>query len=209
MAYIYESEEGNQYPVSEQDIKGRFKNISWEMDKFEPPQGFFPVKNIAMPKETISTVYEEGAPVKNEEDNSYSRTWNAIELDEEIVAARLETERNKLKALAKAKRSQAEKAGLEVNGVQLKTTVEDQNRITSIITNAQFASIETVDFKSENGWVVLSLDQIKGLAGAIALHIQKCFTANKVVDLKIDTVVNTQEDIDNFDINQEWEIAYV
>lgn len=208
MTYLYESEEGIEYPLTEQDIKNKFKNVSWEMDNFSPPNGYFLVTNIAKPADTISTVYEEGAPEKNE-DGVYSKVWNSIELDAELVTARLNRARDKLKMLSKAKRTEIEKSGLEIGGIQLKTSVEDQNRITSIITNAEFASIESVDFKSESGWVVLSLDQIKGLAGAIASHIQKCFSVNKAIDTKIDTDINTQEDIDNFDINQEWEIAYV
>jgi hypothetical protein len=63
--------------------------------------------------------------------------------------------------------------------VRVLTGKSDQDRVTSVVVNAQLAGIESVDFKADSGWVTVSIDDLKAIARAIALHVQACFTAER------------------------------
>ena len=73
----------------------------------------------------------------------------------------------------------AKRWAVETGGATVGTTIDDQNRITSVIANAQLAGVASVDFKAQSGWVTLSLTQMQGIAAAIALHVQACFSAER------------------------------
>jgi hypothetical protein len=64
-------------------------------------------------------------------------------------------------------------------GMSVGTAIDDQNRITSVVANAQAAGVATVDFKAASGWVTLTLQEVQAIAAAIALHVQACFTAER------------------------------
>lgn len=86
-----------------------------------------------------------------------------------------------LKAAVTEKRWEIEEGGVGLpDGTRILTAKTDQNRITSVVVNAQLAGIASVDFKAETGWMTLSLDQITGIAGAVARHVQACFSAERV-----------------------------
>ena len=74
------------------------------------------------------------------------------------------------------------------NGVQVATGIDDQNRITSVIANARLANLDTVSFKATNGWVTLTLAELEGVAAAIAMHVQACFSAERAHHEAIDAL---------------------
>ena len=88
--------------------------------------------------------------------------------------------KNALKLKVTDFRWQVETGGLTLqNGVRVATSTADQNRITSVIANAQLAGVTSVDFKAAFGWVTLTLAEVQGIAAAIALHLQACFSAER------------------------------
>ena len=108
-----------------------------------------------------------------------------------------------LMAAVSAKRWAVETGGLTLpGGATVGTTIDDQNRITSVITNAQLAGVVSVDFKAQSGWVTLSLEHMRGIAAAIALHVQACFSAERAHH----EAINAASDVElyGYDINAGW-----
>lgn len=99
-----------------------------------------------------------------------------------------------LKEEITALRWQRETGGLTLpNGVRVATGIEDQNRITSVIANAQLAGVEKVDFKAASGWVTVTVRELQAIAAAIAVHVQACFTAERVHHEAIDALAAQYE----------------
>ncbi len=108
-----------------------------------------------------------------------------------------------LMAAVSAKRWAAETGGLTLpGGATVGTTIDDQNRITSVIANAQLAGVASVDFKAQSGWVTLSLTQMQGIAAAIALHVQACFSAERTHHEAI--AAASDAELYSYDINAGW-----
>ena len=113
------------------------------------------------------------------------------------------TLRQDLREQVTALSRQHETGGLTLpGGVRVATGVEDQNRITSVIANAELAGVESMDFKAESGWVTLSLDQVRGIAAAVALHVHACYAAERAHHDAIAAASETE--LMAYDINTGW-----
>lgn len=105
-------------------------------------------------------------------------------------------------------RWQHETGGITLSGgIQIATGTEDQNRITSVIANAQLAGVTTVDFKSSTGWVTLTLAEVQGIAAAIAVHVQACFSAERAHHEAIEALASI-EALQAYDITAGWPAEY-
>ena len=87
-------------------------------------------------------------------------------------------------------------------GISVGTTIDDQNRVTSVIANAQLAGVDSMDFKAQSGWVTLSLDQVRGIAAAVALHVHACYAAERAHHVAI--AAASDADLYGYDINTGW-----
>lgn len=133
-----------------------------------------------------------------------------VELVEGIYHARytlaplpVDQVRADLMAAVSAKRWAVETGGLALpGGAVVGTTIDDQNRITSVIANAQLAGVASVDFKAQSGWVTLSLEHMRGIAAAIALHVQACFSAERAHHDAIAAASDVE--LYGYDINAGW-----
>lgn len=119
-----------------------------------------------------------------------------------------------IKAMVTAQRWSIEIGGLMLpTGVRVATGIDDQNRITSVIANARLAGLTEVSFKAASGWVTLSIDELDGVAAAIALHVQHCFNAERAHHEAIDALAlqyaddpqGLQAALQAYDINAGWE----
>lgn len=118
----------------------------------------------------------------------------------------VEERRARLKDAATARRWEIETGGLTLpNGIRVLTGKADQNRITSVIVNAQMAGIEAVDFKADSGWTRLTVAEITAIACAIGRHVQACFTAERVHHEAIDQL--DAAGIDTYDLAAGWPIT--
>lgn len=77
-----------------------------------------------------------------------------------------------------ARRWELETGGITIGGITVNTGLDDQNRITSVLASIALG-VESVDFKTADGWVTLAAEEIQGIAAAIGQHIQACFTAER------------------------------
>lgn len=126
-------------------------------------------------------------------------TYDIIEIDVE------ELRQNKLQA-ATDMRWQVMTGGMALNGVSIGTTIDDQNRITSVVANAELAGLtdaDEVDFKAASGWVRISIGQIKAIAGAIGQHVQACYSAERVHHEAIEAL-ETREEVAAYDVTTGW-----
>lgn len=115
----------------------------------------------------------------------------------------LEERRTQLKDAATAQRWSVETGGITLpGGIRVLTTKADQNRITSVIVNAQVAGIESVDFKADSGWTLLSIAEIVGIACAIGLHVQACFSAERAHHEAIDQL--DAAGVETYDVASGW-----
>jgi hypothetical protein len=97
-------------------------------------------------------------------------------------------------------------------GVRVATGIDDQNRITSVIANARLAGLDSVSFKAASGWVTLTLAELEGVAAVIAMHVQQCFSAERVHHEAIDALEQLhaeddqalQQALEAYDVEQGW-----
>lgn len=111
------------------------------------------------------------------------------------------------------KRWEVETGGITLStGVRVATGIDDQNRITSVIANARLTGIEMVSFKAESGWVTLTLSELEGVAAAIAMHVQQCFSAERAHHEAVDALAEQHEGdaesldiaLKNYDLQSHW-----
>lgn len=126
--------------------------------------------------------------------------------DEPMTAA-------KLKDTVTAYRWEVETGGITLpGGVRVATGIDDQNRITSVVANAERAGLEQVDFKAAEGWAKVTLAELQAIATAVALHVQACFSAERMHHEAIDALVAQhqgdaqalQAALDGYDESASW-----
>lgn len=69
-----------------------------------------------------------------------------------------------------------ENGGITLNGVTVKT---DQESRANLLGARDLNT--SIDWKTKNGFVTLTAEQIAAIATAVGVHIQKCFSAEKTV----------------------------
>lgn len=104
---------------------------------------------------------------------------------------------------ATAERWNRETGGITIGGVQVGTTLDDQNRMSGVLSAIQLGGLESVDFKAQSGWVQLTAPELQGIALAISAHVQACFTAERAHHEAIEQL-QTQADVDAYDVLAGW-----
>lgn len=108
-----------------------------------------------------------------------------------------------LLAAATAERWNRETGGILLGGVQVGTALDDQNRLSGVLSAIQLGGLESVDFKAQSGWVQLTAAELQGIALAISAHVQACFTAERAHHEAIEQL-QTQADVDAYDVMAGW-----
>ena len=145
-------------------------------------------------------------PLAPQEDaeGQWSQAFEVRAMLPEDIEQALQAEQARLAAAVTARRWEVETGGITLpTGTRVGTTVEDQNRISTVIGNAQLAGITQVDFKSKSGWVSLSLDDMRGISSAIARHVQACFSAERNHHEAIDTLTSLAQALE-YDVRTGW-----
>lgn len=120
-----------------------------------------------------------------------------------LIAETVEDLKAELQRAAAAKRWAVESGGITVGGVRVSTAIEDQNRITSVIANAGAAGVQAVDFKAASGWVSLTLPELSAVAAAIARHVQRCYSAERMHSEAI-AALSVLADAQAYDLSTGW-----
>lgn len=120
----------------------------------------------------------------------------------------MEDRRRSLRERVTEHRWEIETGGITLqNGVRVLTGKPDQDRITAVIVNADIAGIDAVDFKADSGWARLTLDELRGVARAIGLHVQACFSAERTHHAAIDQL-RTEAETEAYDISAGWPLTH-
>ncbi|OUL16984.1 hypothetical protein B0X78_02985 [bacterium AM6] len=115
----------------------------------------------------------------------------------------LEEVKADLVAAATAERWERETGGILIGGVQVGTGLDDQNRLSGVLSAIQLGGLESVDFKAQSGWLQLTAPELQGIALAISAHVQACFTAERAHHEAI-AQLQTQADVDAYDLMAGW-----
>ena len=128
--------------------------------------------------------------------------WNgtAVVRDPALVLARVKQQRRSELA---AFRYQKETAGITLNGMMIKTDLESQAKITGAWSFSQLNPAVLIDWKGENGWIQIDAPTISVIAGAVAGHVQGCFSQERVHSDAIDAL-ETAEAIQAYDFTTGW-----
>ncbi len=129
---------------------------------------------------------------------------SALPEGETIAPPGLDEIKARLSAAATARRWAIETSGLGLpDGSRVQTGSDDQARITAVLVNADLAGVETVNFKAASGWVSLSIEQVRAIAGAIGRHVQACFDAERAHHEAIAALVSVEQAAE-YDVNAGW-----
>lgn len=159
----------------------------------ETPQPDF---DLATHKAVEGELLDEGA--------TWVQQWDLVPLSEAEISDALAAEKARLIAAVTARRWEVETGGIAFpDGTRIGTTIDDQNRITAVIANAELAGVTSVDFKAASGWVSLTLDEVRGVAAAIAVHVQGCFSEERAHHEAIEAL-QTLADVSAYDISAGW-----
>ncbi|SOC56461.1 protein of unknown function [Chromohalobacter canadensis] len=96
--------------------------------------------------------------------------------DELAAAAQLDT----LAALADY-RFEVETGGIEIDGQRILTDRESQAQLTGAYQALTQPFVDSIDWKSADGWVTVSEAELRPIAEAVARHVQGSFTAERRV----------------------------
>lgn len=111
------------------------------------------------------------------------------------AALTVEETRARLVALAGRKRRQAEEGGTTVEGGRFETDRTTQQMLTSAVLAAQVVGGPTVfQWKTADGFVSLTADQVRAIALAVSQHVQACFAAEAELVAAIGAGIVTTED---------------
>lgn len=132
----------------------------------------YPVDEIKPP---LTWTQHYGAPEITVTDGRATATYPVVDYSEDEVTAILEAAKSAKRAEIAAARWAAETAGIDVNGFTVRTDRESQ----ALITGAALQAIVDYDYecrwKTSDGFVHLSAEQIKYIAQIVRLHVQSCF----------------------------------
>ena len=101
-----------------------------------------------------------------------------------------------------------ETGGLQLpTGQTIATSREAQGQISGALMSLQGGLIKSVDWKSGDEWVTLTLEQFAPMAAAVANHVQRCFAAEKAVTDLIGAAIEVDE-LAGIELAAEFEAAY-
>ncbi|MEX6717497.1 DUF4376 domain-containing protein [Pseudomonas aeruginosa] len=100
------------------------------------------------------------------------------------------------RALIAARRYQAETAGITVNGMPLDTGRDSQGLVTGAALEAFMDAGYTCQWKTGEGFVELSAQQIIALARAMRAHVQACFNREAALLAALGAGTYTDEQLD-------------
>lgn len=148
------------------------------------------------------------------EDHCIQASWMQLtdaEVDALLNQPQAPVTAAELKEIVTRYRWEVETGGITLpGGVRIATAIDDQNRITSVVANAERSGVVSVDFKAASGWVSVTVPELQEIAAAIARHVQACFTAERQHHEAIDAIAQIadpaerQAALDEYDESQGW-----
>ena len=115
-------------------------------------------------------------PGKPEErDGVWYQTWEVRDFTAEELEEREQQQREQLAQQIADRRWQAEVAGIDVGGMHIDTGRDSQALIAGATVQAMLDPSYSLRWKTPDGFVDLTAEQIIGVATAARAHVQACF----------------------------------
>lgn len=190
-----------EYPITEGMMRAAHPNTLFP-EPFCPHEGYAEVQYGEYPafnKNTHKVL--EVSPIETVD--GYIQSFEVISLTPEEVSANLSLAKDKILQDLSAKRYSVETGGLLIGEVKVNTSIDDPNRIASVVASAELAGAQSVDFKASSGWVTLSIAELKGIAVLIAQHVQHCSATERQHFNNISSI-QTIEELESYDLNSLW-----
>lgn len=146
------------------------------------------VNQAAIPQQWLGevAVYVEFGYVEPESQCPYLS--DKAELPENLEA-RYEHLLNQKRQELAAHRYKVETGGVVTDqGMKVLTDRESQAQLTSAYQTLKEGVLTQIDWKSANGWVQVTLEDITPIAHLVAAHVQPCFTAERRVDEQMEAL---------------------
>lgn len=107
------------------------------------------------------------------------------------------TFKSELKDRARLKRKIVEQGGITIGSTYVSTTIEDQNRISNMVTSLTLVpDMAQIDFEYAPGhWAVIPREQGLQMGAALAAHVQHCFSWCRGVHERIEALELNMETI--------------
>jgi hypothetical protein len=143
--------------------------------------GWWPEANNDPPIDTNTQQY--GAETLTVDDIQQVVTvTHAVEaLPAEAIAEKIATAKTERLAELAALRYEHETAGITLNGAAIETNRESQSLINGAWSYSQLNPSVLIDWKAESGWIQIDAATIAGIAGAVAAHVQACFSNERTL----------------------------
>lgn len=139
----------------------------------------------------------------------YEYTGKYVQLSDnsfglEEICKPIEEIKSTLKDKVTAYRWRIETGGIRLpTGAIIQTGLDDQNRISSLMSNIHLSGLTEIDFKAANGWYKITVEDLENIVRAIAQHLQSCFTAERLNHEAIDAL-QTVEELEAYDYTQHF-----
>lgn len=194
--------ETGEYPVSELEIREAHPEFCYPIP-FEPCPGYAAVLPAPLPEYNPATHrVDEIAPLND--GKTWVQQWRVVELTAAELEELLLFQQARLAAAVTVRRWEIETGGIALPGdLRIDTGRSDQDAITRVLVNAQAAGIAEVQFKAASGWVQLTIDQLRQIANAVALHVQACYEAEYAHHEAIKALPTLAEALD-YDVDSGW-----
>jgi len=110
-----------------------------------------------------------------------------------VLPMTLERAKSEKLADLAAWRYMREISGITLNGAKIRTDRESQATITGAFISLSQGLITSVDWKTETGaWIQLGLTEMTGIAQAVSMHVQNCFSLEKEFAVEIKALDNIE-----------------
>ena len=209
-----------QYPLTYEDIKKANQHISFTTTmnlEFLESIGYTPVTKDPQPMGLSANQFVTLSPPVLEGDGwvqhyqVHTYTFNNLvdtnnqPIDPTIAEQEFVTQtKRQLKKQIADFRYLQEIRGIEVNGIQISTTRGSQASIAGTYNLAIIDPLVEINWKSVDGWFVLNATLITSIMSAVSLHVQDCFTKERLLVEKLETLTPSQ--IYSFSVETEWNL---
>lgn len=131
-------------------------------------------------------ITEQADPVRGDDRYYWNTSEGSVVKDMQTLKA------IKLTEIADA-RYNAEVGGVGIGGMRIKTDRESQAQLSSAFTSLSGGLIENTPWKSESGWVDVTIEDIRPIAQAVAMHVRSCFALEKMLQEELDALVGLDD----------------
>lgn len=210
MNKLYFNKVTKEFGVSFETLKRKYPNVSLSKN-IETIDNWVGYSQVERPTIHLYQEIKEDVPTFTEtidEETKEKVLTNGIQnwkiTDKEFTENFITTLKQTVKDKVTNKRWEIESSGITFpNGISVKTSKDDQDRILSVIINAERNGINEIDFKAESGWVKVSLGALKQLGKELTNFVQFCFKTEKSHHEAIEAITNV-EAVCSYDYNTNW-----